>query len=764
MLVQALISQDSLELSGVVTDENGMEISVGDVVLYANGGETLISYSSIYNGAFILEALPGNYILTISCLGYATYKRELVLDANAHLTIGLKEEATALEGVAVLAAKNPITYSNGNYKVDLTNPVFSAIPEVLDVLAKLPNVQVAPDRESISVLGKGNPLLYSGSQQLTFEEFIAIPPNAIASIELINNPSAKYEAEGRAVFLITRKVSFEDSAQLHLSETASVKRNFNNYLGANWSYAKNKLILQGNLAYNVLKPWESNGFEFEIPQRGVRVDYTVLIPQNNRVQSIAGVGLRYQINATDYVSVNGTIKRRTDNFLLETNTLLEDGDSQDAILTNAENNNSKDFISASANFNTKLDSTITLFTGLQYSYFLQQLDTQISNSRNALDFVLDEARGQQYQLNSVAARIDLEKEYNSSAKWEGGLNWNRAGANASSNSENLQFLRTTSSTFDYKEIVFAAYTSLTTKLDEKKELNLGLRLEHNAVEAELAGTETPVINRENTNFFPRVGITIAVDSVKSLSLNYAKSILRPDFSRTNSISVFINPFLEGTGNVNLRPSTTNEISINYQRKKQSFFFNLFQTRNPINFTIGFDSNLDTAVLSQVNLEREEGISTGWTVPITKGVWTANNTANLVLNKILDSSVASGTAVPYFYFYTDHQFKIANKTTLSFGGWAVTERKEGIFQRNGLVVLNAAIATTLFKKWDCALRFNDITRAMNFEETYSVNGVNANGTYFADGRELAFSIKYRFGSTKKVSFKNEDVDENLDRID
>ena len=748
----------------MVRDGNGAKITVGDVLLYASDGTTLVAYTNIIAGAFRLEVLPGTYSLTISCLGYGTHKQDLLVEKDKALDVVLKEEATVLDEVAVLAAKNPIAYTNGNYKVDLTNPVFSAIPDALDVLAKLPNVQVSPDRESITVLGKGTPLLYFGNQRISFEEFIAIPPNTIASITLINNPSAKYEAGGRAVFLITRKADAEGGTQLNLSETASIKRNYNNYLGANWSYAKNKFVLQGNLSYNLLQPWESNGFEFEIPERDVRVDYTVLIPQNNRIQRIAGLGMRYDWNTTDYISVNSILKRRTDNFPLQTNTLLEENNQQSGILTNAENANSKDFSSTSLNFSMQMDSTTVLFAGLQYSYFLQELDTRISNSRNASDFVLEEIREQRYQLNSVAARVDLEKQWKGDTTWEAGLNWNKASANAFSRNEFTVPITSVSTAFDYEETVYAVYTSLATKLDKKKDLSLGLRLERNTVDAQLANETTPVIARDNTNLFPRLGLAMAVDSVNSISFNYTKSIQRPDFSRTNSIAVFINPFLEGTGNVNLRPSITNDIAINFQHRKQSFSLSIYRTNNPINFTIGFDANLDTAVLSQVNLEKEEGFSAVWTLPMTKGIWTANTTTNLVYNKISNNDEAVGNVAPYLYFYTDHQFKIADKTTFSIGGWALTDRNEGIFQRNGLVVLHTAIATTLFKKWECALRFNDITRAMNFEEAYNVNGVQARGTYFADGRELALSLKYRFGTGKKVAFKNKDVDGNLNRID
>jgi hypothetical protein len=135
---------------------------------------------------------------------------------------------------------------------------------------------------------------------------------------------------------------------------------------------------------------------------------------------------------------------------------------------------------------------------------------------------------------------------------------------------------------------------------------------------------------------------------------------------------------------------------------------------------------------------------------------------MTYNKINDASAVFGRTKPYLYIYTNQQLKVAKDTIVSVGGWALTKRQEGIIKRNGLVVLNASVTTTLFEKLQCALRFNDITKAMNYDESYSINGVEANGTYFADGREVALSVKYSFGKTS-AQFKNKDVDENLNRI-
>ncbi|MGX1928924.1 TonB-dependent receptor domain-containing protein [Flagellimonas sp. 2504JD4-2] len=764
VIISNAYGQDVFKLEGQVFDDTGLVVSIGDVLLLKNGTNTLEKYATLLEGNFILEDVPpGDYILRISALGFEPYQEAFSLTWNKDFNIVLKEGATELREVEVVATKSPLEYKAGNLKVDVQNPYFSSIPDPVDLLSRLPNVQVSPDRESISILGKGNPLIYLGNQRISMEEFAALPVDGIATIELINNPSAKYEAEGRAVLLIMLKRGQNNGLRGSVTETASAKRNFNNYLGFNSSYAKERWTVRGNLGYNQLQQWESNSFLFEIPEREVLVDYLVLIPRNDRVQINGGLGLYFQWNDSDYISFNSTIRSQTDDAPFFTDTFLVDGNNEQFVETQTQNDNSKNYYSSTFNFNKKLNKTWNLFTGVQYSGFKQTLDTEITNSIDGSAFVLDQTREQEYSINSLAFRLDVERKFSEQLKWELGVNISQAKADAFTEIQQFSENEETLIDFGYEEKLYAAYSSVAGKLGKKIDFETGLRVEHNTVDGAIASDDSPIVSRTNTNLFPKTNITVALDSTKSLSINYGKSIQRPDFSRASSITAFINPFLEGSGNVNLRPTLTDEFSVNYQKGNKSLFITYYQSSNPTNFTISYDPQADTALLSLVNLEKENGFYAGVTLPYSKGIWTSNNTVSLNYNQLKDSGASFSSAKPYIYAYTNHQLKIAKDTTLVLGATMLGRRQVGIFKRNGLAIFEASLSKTLFKNWDCTFRFNDITRAMNFEEKYALNGVIADGVYFADGREMALSLKYRFGSTSKANFKNRDVDSNLDRI-
>ena len=91
------------------------------------------------------------------------------------------------------------TNKNGNIKIDVANSIFNSVPNTVDLLSRLPKVQISPDKESITVIGKGTPIIYIDNQIVTMNDLNSLSVDDIKTIEIINNPSSKYEANGRVV-------------------------------------------------------------------------------------------------------------------------------------------------------------------------------------------------------------------------------------------------------------------------------------------------------------------------------------------------------------------------------------------------------------------------------------------------------------------------------------------------------------------------------------------------------------------------------------
>lgn len=140
------------------------------------------------------------------------------------VTDSIPAKENQLDEVHVEKKKPTYTTKNGVIKVDIANSIYNSIPNPLDVLRKLPNVIVSADGEGITIMGRGAPLIYLDNQKIGMNELNALVTDDIKSIEIISNPSSKYEADGRAVVLITRKIGSREGFRSTLSETASFKR------------------------------------------------------------------------------------------------------------------------------------------------------------------------------------------------------------------------------------------------------------------------------------------------------------------------------------------------------------------------------------------------------------------------------------------------------------------------------------------------------------------------------------------------------------
>lgn len=158
-----------------------------------------------------------NIIVIVFCLMVSTIGKAQNEVKQDSITKELAE-------ISIQGKREVIKYKNGNLKIDVANSIFKSVPNTLDLLAKLPNIQLSPDKEAISVIGKGNPLIYIDNQKVGLNDLNTLVVDDIKSIEIIKNPSAKYEAEGKVVILITRKLSKKEGFKIDVTETASAKK------------------------------------------------------------------------------------------------------------------------------------------------------------------------------------------------------------------------------------------------------------------------------------------------------------------------------------------------------------------------------------------------------------------------------------------------------------------------------------------------------------------------------------------------------------
>jgi hypothetical protein len=746
-------SQSLHNFSGKVTDEKNNQIIVGDVLILQNNN--IVKYTSINNGMFLLEAIPqGNYTLKIYSLGYETYLQKLNLDKDLKLIIKLKGSTTKLDEVLITARKKLIENKNGNLIANVDKTLLSKESNTIDLISKLPSIQVGPNRETISVIGKGNPLIYMAGQRISIEEFSSLQVDDIKTIEIINNPSAKYEANSRSVILITRKKNAGKGTKVSLTETASFKNYFNNYLSTNLTTKKNNIELKLDASYNQLKVWESNSLDYELTDQNTSSDYLVKAV-TTRPQFIFGGGLYYQLNTNDYISINTRYRTQNDPFYIETNTFLNENGTENNIYSYSDNENVRRFSSSNINFSKSINKKSNLFTGFQYTNYKNSIENAIKNTYDNpfKETFLD--RFQDFEVDDFSARADYDISFKKDKKLELGINYTNTSSSALNEIEN------NTTKYKYTENNTAFYSQFSGTI-KKVNFSFGLRVENTKVEASYKENSNLEIDRNNTYFFPKGDINFAIDSTKTLSFNYAKTILRPNYSSAASTAAFINPVLEFRGNTSLKPTLIDEISTTFQYKDKSLTAQYSYMKNPVHYSLIYDKSDEISVMFPSNFKEEYGFSLTLNVPFKYKFWSSSNIISLNYNTINDVRMVSLKSSPYFYLYTNHQFKINNTSSFNLNGWALTNRQEGVFDRKLVYAINATFSKTFFNKLDLTLSLNDIFNTMTFKENYQLQNIKAKSIFFSRSHEFAISLKYSFGAIKS-SYKNKDVNDNLNRI-
>jgi hypothetical protein len=753
--------QESIVLSGQITDANKQAVAAGNVFLLSTKDSSIIRFGLISDGKFSLDNVSvGNYILKISCAGFQEELQPISLSANKNITVVLKRLINALQEVTVTDTKKAFTNEGGNIRMNVANAVFSAVSNPVDLLSKMPTVQISSDKESISIVGRGNALIYIDNQRASVNDVKSLSVDDIKSIEIINNPSAKYEAEGKAVILITRKINKKEGTKIDIAENGTYGKYYNNRAGINASYKKKKLELKGNFEYNQYKDWYPSDANFRIDSPVIISNYSLLyfakVPQ-----FIAGAGAFYQINTDDYFSMAANVRTQNENRILTTNSYTKLNGAESNVISTNNRQNPETFFNSNLNYNKKLKKINGgLFIGAQYSGFQKKSIANIYNNFNDTQDSLAEYRYQKSNVDVVSGRIDFDKTFTNKMKFETGINISNAKSKSLFTINSYVPPGTTYWNYLYKESDYAGYAQLSGKI-KKISYVAGLRLENTNVQSGYVDSAL-IINRKNADLFPRITVDVPLDSTKTLTFNYSKSITRPDYSSAVQQLTYVNPYFEWASNVNINPSTEDIFFINLTYKDYAVKLGYYMDNGPVNTSFTYNPQDTLLIRQDVNYKSSHGTFLNLTIPFKYKFFTSNNVASIEWDDIQTPQAVSGSSTPYFYLSSFNEFALPKKYIFSITGWSLSNQNQGAIQHGGLFNVDAAVSKVFFKKLNCAAGVNNIFNSNNYQESFAINGVHYSGTFYGI-REVFVSLKYSFGSIKDSKYTNKQVDENSNRL-
>jgi len=764
ILISATFSaQRNLKINGKIINSDKEKNGAPIVIYLLDNDNQLLKTTIAQDSKFEFDQLKsGNYHLQLSSDETIQNEKPFYLEKNLELSIAFETKSQKIDEVTITAKKKTFKVENGNITLDVANSALNKLPTSSELLSKLPFVMMDANGEGLSFVGKGTPLLYVDNQRVDFATLSAISVDDIKSVEVIRNPSVKYESEGKAVIKVNLKKSKKDGAQLSVSETATFQKRFSNYLSANFQQRKNKTEWKLNASYNQINHWESNGFDYQVPSKNISSDY-IIKSVTKRPQTIFGASLYQELNDDgDYITLSFNTNFRPDKGDNNTNTFYSENGNSTFVKTLNQQDRNRATINSIFNYKKKItDWDAEILTGFQFKRESDNVDYSFFNDTNNSGYEFNQFRHQLYAGNAYSGRIDIEKKLSDNYNLELGGSFTKAETSTNNkttyqNNQNPEFFQ-----YQFKESNVAGYTNLAISAN-KWNINAGLRAETTNAEGFDVIENATKIKRDYLDWFPNAEISFKQNDNYDYTLNFRKSISRPSYGNLASGGLYGSPYVEYQGNPDLVPTYTNTITFTTNLKKISLNASAYNSKNPLGYTLVYDEERNISKFQPVNFDKEMGVSLGIDSLFQGKKWTSQNSLSVNYDKIEDSLAVLKNSTPYVYFSTNNTVNVWKYLSILLDGSYITKRVEGLYENNAMCLVNLGMTSSI-SDFDFTVRYNDVFNQMNYIQKMTYSGINSTGTFFGNTPTISFSAKYNFGKLKKSNYKENAVNETSNRL-
>jgi outer membrane receptor protein involved in Fe transport len=622
----------SITISGKVLDKDtGEPLEYATLVLQSveNPSQVTGGITDV-KGLFSVEAKAGNYNIRIEYISYKTYtlnNQTLNTDTNlGAITIGL--DVSQLDEVELVAERTTVELRLDKKVYNVGQDLTVKGGSVTDVLDNVPSVSVDVEgnislrgNESVRILINGKPSALSG---LSPDALKQLPADAIQKVEVITNPSARYDAEGTAGILnIVLKQNKTIGLNGALNATVGTPKNNAGTLNLNLRRNKFNLFTTTTFRNN---EGPGNGFNNQenFDENGQTLSFQdekrLYLRENNNFNT--NLGLEFFIdesssitNSIVFGNSNGETSTEVDfnNYNAERILSL----SRERISEETETDENFQY---SINYQKKFKKDGHLLTvDYQYSSGDEFEEAEISETILQDNSSLPTERtstteNQKNQLVQADYVLPFGSENQSQFElgYRGTFNEFTTAFDFSTENNSGNFISDPnfSNTLFYKEYVQAAYTQLGSKLAAFSLLT-GLRMEHSNIDVNLIETND-LKNKTYVNWFPSIFLGYEIGEKTQLTLSFSRRLRRPR-------SRFINPFVSRSSNTNLRqgnadldPTFTNAFDLGYITRSEKF---TFTTSGYFNHSTGVFQFIRQETGDFVTIENPNDLSNPVNVPI-----------------------------------------------------------------------------------------------------------------------------------------------------
>ena len=561
--------------TGVVVDEKREPISYANVVILSTRDSILLGGGVTNESGYF--AIPSEQDTVLARISYVGYKTVYKLCEQPEIgTICLLPEKYTLDGVLIEGERPKVQLKGSSLVMNVEGTVMERIGTAEDLLSRVP--MIAKRGDAFEILGKGIPLIYINNRKLTdLSELKNIPSDNIKSIEVIQNPGARYDATAKAVIIIHTKRSPGEGFGVEMASWSRKSHGYANNERINITYRKNKLELFANIfgAYN--KNWSRSEFE-----QTVFADTLWVI--TNKEKSIASnpffegrFGFNYQKNDNNsfggfYQKINDYVKTHTQSD--------DDLKANEIYFDHLQNSSIRDSEAPKHQVNIYYSG---LTGNLKYDFNADYI-YQTQRSRNRQEELSDTHENRDVNTNSLTqSNLVAEKFIASYPLWKGQIEVGEEYTNTrwESNFENKEGYIANSSNEQHESNI-APFIEIRQQLG-LCHLSAGLRYEHVKSVYYVGRVLQEEQCRNYNDFFPSVSCSSEIKDFR-FSASYSKRTTRPSYWQLSSDVLYENRLNLQTGNPFLKPIKYNNMNATVMWKWLYLATNYTHCADPILYT------------------------------------------------------------------------------------------------------------------------------------------------------------------------------------
>lgn len=585
-----VFSLSAYNLTGKIVDNNSSQpIDFANIALYQQGAT--VPQSGVVtddNGNFVIQSVAdGKYNLQVSFVGYHTYSRNFTVNGKDYNfgSIKLTEDSKMLSEVEVVGMGSQMRFEIDRKVFSVDQNIAAAGGSASEVLENIPSIEVDQEgnvslrnNESVEVWINGKPSGLTADNRAQILQ--QMPAESIESIEVITNPSAKFNPEGTAgiiniVLKKDRKAGYYGSVTGGLMIADNGK--LGGTLGGNVNISSSKIDAYVNIGYRGMnRVGGSLTDQWNYMGSG---DTVLLQKRDNNNGNMGGLfaraGIDYHINNKNTIGVsgfgmNGSGDEDSDIKYLEKYTTT------DEIIRryNRENTETRNH----SNFNINLDykhefdkKGTELLANISYSKHKRETESTYFQ-QNTFPIGEDSRLTQNSDGNNESwqFKLDYTNKLTETGRLEAG--WQSSIANASSGSDGFNVLANMAIpeyfySFDYSEQIHAAYVTYGERFFKKLSVQLGLRGEYMLRDGDYENMDgkNSVDYDSYFQLFPSAYLGYAITDRDEVQLNYTRRVNRPRGRQINPFRDYSDSTNVSYGNSNLNPEFSSAFELNYIR-------------------------------------------------------------------------------------------------------------------------------------------------------------------------------------------------------